>query len=87
MDNAFVRTRSPALINLKVVSLFHTDSTNWDLDMISDIFEERDRNCILNIVVEQDLSNDVLSWKLEVSGQFSVKSAYKMLLKQKGYWE
>lgn len=86
MENAFVVTRSPNLVNQKVASLFETCTTNWDLDMVSDLFEERDKRCILNTMVEQSLSSDLLTWQLEDTCQFSVKSAYNMLQKQKGYW-
>lgn len=42
-----------------------------------------DKQMILNTVIEQDLDRDVYSWKWELSGQYSVKSAYKALHDQK----
>ncbi|KAL8148975.1 hypothetical protein AgCh_006108 [Apium graveolens] len=42
-----------------------------------------DQQCILNTTVERSLDRDVLSWKAEHSGQYSVKSAYQSLQRQK----
>lgn len=81
MDNPYVTTNSPALINQKVMSLFQSNSTAWDLEIITDIFEERDQRSIVNTVVEQGLNSDVLSCRLEISGHFTVRSAYRMIQK------
>lgn len=66
------------------MSLFQTGTKEWDLEIINDIFWYQ--GYIVNTMVEQDLDRDVLSWKLELSGQLSVKSAYKLLQEQKGAW-
>lgn len=67
-------------------SLFSTGTKEWDLEIISDIFETRDQQIILHTTIEQDLDKDVLSWKLEHTCQYSVKSAYRMLQSHKEAW-
>lgn len=69
-----------------VFSLFRTGTKEWDMEVLNDIFVDRDKQCILNTRVEQDLNEDILCWKLENSGQYSVESAYKLIQNQKGAW-
>lgn len=85
-ENYYISTDSPSIVNQKVASLFRTGTKEWDLDVIRDIFVERDQQCIVNTTIEQELERDVLCWKLEHSGQYSVRSAYKLLQRQKGDW-
>lgn len=85
-DNPYIVTSSPSLVNQSVSSLLCTGTKEWDLDINTDIFEARDQHCILNTRIERELDKDILSWKLEHSGQYSVKSAYKLLQSQKGAW-
>ncbi|XP_074374335.1 uncharacterized protein LOC141714732 [Apium graveolens] len=86
VENPFTSTVSPALTNQTVFSLFCTGTKDWDMDVINDIFDDRDKLCIVNTRVEQDLDKDILCWRLENSGQYSVKTAYKLLQEQKGAW-
>lgn len=78
-DNPYFSTISLALLNQKVVSLFHTGTKDRDLEILSDIFEFRDHQAILNTVVEHDLDKDTLSWNLEHTCQYTVKSVYRLL--------
>lgn len=68
LENPYISTNSPSLTDQMVVSLFHTGTKEWDLEVIKYIFDERDQQCILNTKVEQELDKDVLCWKLENSG-------------------
>lgn len=86
LENPFITTISPSLINQNVSSLFKSGTKEWDMEVINDIFEDRDRQCIVNTRVEQDLNRDILFWKLEHTCQYSVKSAYSLLQEQKGIW-
>lgn len=42
-ENPYVTTIAPTLINQNVASLYRTDTKEWDLDIIIDIFEDRDQ--------------------------------------------
>lgn len=86
LESPYISTVSPSLTNQMVFSLFHTGTKEWDMEVINDIFDARDQQCIVNTRVEQELDKDTLCWKLENSGQYSVKSAYKLIQEQKGSW-
>lgn len=62
------------------------DRREWDTDVISDIFNNRDQNCIMNVQLGGEGSTDMIYWRLEHSGSYSVKSAYKILQIWKGAW-
>ncbi|XP_074374166.1 uncharacterized protein LOC141714552 [Apium graveolens] len=83
VENPYIVTNSPAISQQKVASLFRTDAKQWDIEIIQDVFEERDQQSILNTMIEQGLEKDVLCWKHEHSGQYSVKSAYRLIQSQK----
>lgn len=85
-ENPYVTTTSPVLVAQKVDSLFRIGTKEWDLEIIEDVFDSRDQQVILNTKIEQDLEKDVLSWKLEHSGHYFVKSAYKLMQSQKEDW-
>lgn len=54
-----------------------------DLDIINDIFEVRNQECIKTTRIENELESDMLQWNGETSGQYSVKSAYRLLQTQR----
>lgn len=58
----------------------------WDNEIIEDLFNDRDQQCINNIVLENDVDEDRLFWKYEESGNYSVKSAYRLIQVQKGLY-
>lgn len=82
----YVFTVSPALLNQKVASLCSTGTKEWDWKILNDIFGIIDQQAILNTTVEHDLDKDVLRWNLEHSGHYTIKSACRLLQKQKGAW-
>lgn len=69
-----------------MASLMCTDRKEWDIDVIKNLFNDRDKRCILNIPVGVDNSEDTLYWRFEQSGNYSVKSAYKFLQEHRGLW-
>lgn len=84
--NPCVMSESEAIVDKKVASLMCIDRRAWDVDVISDIFDERDRLCILNTRIEAGSSEDHIYWRMESSGVYSVRSAYKLLQFQKNRW-
>lgn len=83
-DNPYITTMSPSLENQMVSSLFFEHTKESDVEVVRDIFDLRDQQLIFGTTIEQDLEDDTLTWKLENSGQYSVKSAYKLLQQEKG---
>lgn len=57
-QNPFITTCTLSIANEKVSALMETDHRGWDEEILTDIFNERDQNCIRSIqlsdVVEQD---------------------------------
>ncbi|XP_060972201.1 uncharacterized protein LOC133038159 [Cannabis sativa] len=95
-DNSdpFVHTVSKSLIDKKVYQLMSIDQDQWDMDILNDIFNERDINLIVSIPI-QITEPDIWYWKKENLGHYSVKSAYAIIQEGKqqsatpvltGYW-
>lgn len=57
-------------------------SVAWDVDLIRDIFEERDADLILSIPLRED-DRDTWYWCHEKMGHYSVKSGYIVLQEAK----
>lgn len=85
-NDPFITTVSHSVDNRCVASLFCMDRKEWDVEVVRDVFNMRDQECIFDMIIEEDLEEDVLYWKMEQSGVYSVKSAYKYLQVQKGAW-
>lgn len=45
----YIQTRSEAIEGKTVASLMVTDKIEWDIELVNDIFDERDANMILSI--------------------------------------
>ena len=73
------RSRRPRL--RWVSELFLNESTDWNRNLISSIFLPVDVEAIMRIRVPERIMNDQIAWHYEKSGQFPVKSAYKLALK------
>lgn len=84
--NAYVRTEVQSLEQATVAQLLSADGDQWDNETIEDLFNLRDQQCILNTMVGENSEEDVLSWNEDLSGEYTVKSAYQMLQRQKGLW-
>lgn len=85
-QNPCVTTISPTLQQNKVAGLMLMEHKSWDNDIIEDLFNDRDQQCIKNITLRSDIEEYKLFWKFEESGNYSVKSAYRFLQVQKGLW-
>lgn len=61
-----------------VSSLMTTGENKWDVDLIQDIFDIRDVNLILEILLQQH-ETDRWYWNKEKFEFYSVKTAYIMI--------
>lgn len=66
--------------NLIFVSeLIDANQRAWRRDVIHDTFSSRDANNILQIPLASETHDDLMVWRGERSGEFSVRSAYELL--------
>ncbi|XP_060969704.1 uncharacterized protein LOC133036942 [Cannabis sativa] len=84
--NLYVLSTHPALSQCKVSNLMQVDNKQWDLEVITDLFESRDIDLILKIPLSNTLDVDTRYWSKEPSGFYSVKSSYQYLQELKGDW-
>lgn len=47
--NMFIRTENEGLRGIMVSALFDLDENMWDIDLIKDMFDDRDANLIISI--------------------------------------
>lgn len=66
----FVQSNSEAFLNQKVFSLMITGERQWDIELINDMFNERDANLILSIPLGEEIE-DNWYWRHEKMGVFS----------------
>lgn len=83
--NPFI-TSNPQRENHKVSALMTTDHRGWDEDILRDMFSIRDQQCIKRVPLSAENNEDVVYWGKEASGQYTVKSAYRLLQEQKKLW-
>lgn len=86
MQNPCITTQNAALQGLTVNSLFKTGTREWDEDILRDMVNDRDREAIQSIVLCRNQYIDTRYWCYEQNGQYTVKSAYKMLQRNLGRW-
>ncbi|KAM6551132.1 hypothetical protein CsatB_000940 [Cannabis sativa] len=75
----FVRTSHPGLVNHKVSSLICIDRHQWDKEILDDMFDDRDLNLIISILLPLTVQKDGWTWSKEKTGVYLVKSAYRWL--------
>ncbi|XP_074373800.1 uncharacterized protein LOC141714165 [Apium graveolens] len=62
----------------------HIGRRDWDHDVIKDLFNQRDQERILRTPISANEEVDKISWKFEISGTYTVKSAYRLNQRLKG---
>jgi ribonuclease HI len=67
----------------KVSQLIDGSSWTWRRDLVRSVFALPDAEAILNIPLRNGGGEDFYAWNHEVSGVYSVKSAYRALVNQK----
>uniref|UniRef100_A0A803Q469 Reverse transcriptase zinc-binding domain-containing protein n=1 Tax=Cannabis sativa TaxID=3483 RepID=A0A803Q469_CANSA len=83
-SNPYVLSDHPRLMNQNVSSLFSVQSKSWDLDIVNDLFEERDKNLVLSIQLSENATADEWYWSKEANGFYTVKSTYRLLQQASG---
>ncbi|KAL8092159.1 hypothetical protein AgCh_034453, partial [Apium graveolens] len=81
--NPFITSNIQPLQNQVVASLIKVGAKEWDLEVVADVLNERDQNCVLAVPISNSNQEDSLYWSPESSGIYSVKSAYKLLQLQR----
>lgn len=71
----YVRTNHEAIKHKMVDVLMNEDRSSWEVNLVKDIFDERDAQLILSIPLN-GTDTDSWFWKYERLGHYSVKSAY-----------
>ncbi|XP_062099802.1 uncharacterized protein LOC133805647 [Humulus lupulus] len=77
-NNPFVTSDHVALEGKRVFQLMLADRNEWDVDLLRDLFPERDVDLIFNIPICRD-DVDSWYWRYDNLGIYTVKSAYSLL--------
>ena len=72
--------RPPAAMATMVSDLIDEVNWTWKHDLVRDTFIAPDAEAILNIPLRQGGGEDFLAWAHEISGNYTVKSAYRALV-------
>ncbi|KAK5844503.1 hypothetical protein PVK06_000643 [Gossypium arboreum] len=67
------------MTDFKVADLINNAERKWKRELIVNTFGEEDASRILRIPLARELHSDFMVWSGEQSGEFSVRSAYKLL--------
>lgn len=79
LTNPYVYTVNETIMNKNVSNLMLVGQNQWDVDLIIDVFIERDASLIMGIPLASNSEDDTWYWRKEWLGQYSVKSAYHLL--------
>ncbi|KAA3480901.1 reverse transcriptase [Gossypium australe] len=64
---------------VKVAELISNTERNWNEDLIKNTFPDAEAELILQIPLALEAHDDLLVWNGEATGEFSVRSSYKLL--------
>lgn len=82
-QDPYVHTKNEGIEGKMVSSLLEPGQSRWDVDLIQDIFDERDRNLIFTIPI-QNRAADSWYWRKDKFGQYTVKTAYALTQESQG---
>lgn len=85
-DNPYVTTIIQELEGKTVNTLFQNEKKEWSSEVIQAAFNERDQKIILDTEISESAMEDLLCWNQEVTGQYSIKSAYNLLQRKNESW-
>lgn len=84
--NPFITSDVQGLENHKVSALMSMDHRGWDEEILRDLFNTRDQQCIRRITLTDNREENEVYWGKETSGMYSVRSSYRLLQEQKTLW-
>jgi hypothetical protein len=79
-----------------VQSLINSTTKTWNRDVVQQVFSPAHSTAILNTPLIDQVADDILIWKAEKNGHYSVRSAYRLCvevltdsthLRRDGYWQ
>ena len=59
--------------------MFKFNHRSWDVDVISNLFNQKDKELILKIPLSLQLFDDSWSWIFSPNSLFAVKSCYRLI--------
>uniref|UniRef100_A0A803PJ01 Reverse transcriptase domain-containing protein n=1 Tax=Cannabis sativa TaxID=3483 RepID=A0A803PJ01_CANSA len=78
-QNPYILSSHPALVGKLVSNLFSVGQKRWDIEVLNDLFEERDKELIMSIQLSDSVEEDLWFWNKSSSGFYTIKSAYSYL--------
>lgn len=78
-SNFKLSTAVSSMQNKIVDILIDPNNRRWKYELVRNTFQENDEAHILHIPLTQSTQDDMLVWREESSGMFSVRNAYKLL--------
>jgi len=62
--------------------LIDTSCKNWNHDFVRQVFSVDIASAIFSTLLREQVTNDKLIWKAEKNGLYSIKSAYRLSVKE-----
>ncbi|KAL8124124.1 hypothetical protein AgCh_011939 [Apium graveolens] len=84
--NPYITSSAQGLENFKVSALMSMEHRGWDEEILVDMFNAHDQQCIRRIQLPENSNEDEAYWSKEATGQYTVRSAYRLLQEQKNLW-
>ncbi|XP_060969963.1 uncharacterized protein LOC133037143 [Cannabis sativa] len=79
VSHPWVTTTANGMEHWKANNLMVPGERTWDLKVVSDIFNERDKELILKTTIDQEASIDTWYWHLDLHGAYTMKEAYHLM--------
>lgn len=86
IDHRYITSDQVALQGVCVNNLMKAGSQKWDVGVIENVFNIRDKCLIYSIPLDESVKRDSWYWLWEKDGDYTVKSAYKYLQVCNGRW-
>ncbi|XP_060964883.1 uncharacterized protein LOC133033858 [Cannabis sativa] len=78
-SNPWVTSTVEGMATWTVDNLMVVGDRVWDIEVISDIFNDRDKESILKTTIDQETPFDTWYWHMDLHGIYTVKEAYRLM--------